>query len=281
MAKISTGGNWKKANRIEQNYYSQIHKLFKPLFNITKYLDDARDITDAIEAMMESPTYQRKSEEVARLMATMVFKDGAKNWRAAAKKSSKSSLIYTLLKKEMDGPIKNTLENLIEYNSTLIKTLPRNIADDVTKHVQKRSMEGIRASEIAKEIKKMFPERTKASAKLIARTETSKASTALTQARSEMLGHHWYVWKTSEDARVRSSHAHMDDVICNYKNPPSPETLDGKKTEGNYNAGEIYNCRCYAAPIIDYEDVKWPHKVHYNNKIETMSLSKFKEIEGK
>lgn len=284
MARIGTSpgkDKWKKANRVEQNYSSQIQKLFKPLFNVTEKMDDSERILSAIESMFNSPLYQKKSEEVAKTMATMVYKDGAKNWKQAAKKSSRAKEIYAMLRMEMNGPIRNKLDSIINYNATLIKTLPLDLSRIITKHVQERSTEGLRASEIAKEIKEMFPKRTRASATLIARTETSKASTALTQARSELLGHDWYVWRTSEDARVRSAHAHMDGVICNFKHPPSPELLDNMPSEGTYNAGEIYNCRCYAEPLIDYVQVRWPAKVNIDNRIQTMTLDNFKKVEEK
>lgn len=280
MAKIGTGG-WNSPSRIEKSYSSQIQRLFKPLFNVTKDLEKQEDIIDALNSMFNSPLFHKKAEEIAKSMATNLYTSSAKSWRQAARKSGKSKTIYEFLRNEMNGPVGVKVDELVKSNANLIRTLPLGIAQEVTEFTQRKSMEGLRASDIAKELKEMFPKRTKANANLIARTETSKASTALTQARSELLGHSFYIWRTSEDQRVRSSHAHMEGVICNYNNPPQPEVLNGMPSEGKYNAGEIYNCRCYAEPLIDYDQAKWPAKVHVNGKIERMSLAKFKELEEK
>jgi SPP1 gp7 family putative phage head morphogenesis protein len=271
---------WKKPNRIEVEYEGQIKKLFKPLFDLAKTFKSHDDIVKALNSMMQSPTFKRKADEIAKTMATMVYKDGAKDWRDAARKSSKSKLIYEEVKKEMQGPIKQTLQDLIDRNAMIIRTLPQDISQKVVEHIQSKSTQGMRPEDIAKQIKKFFPQTTRANAKLIARTETSKASTALTQARSENIGIHWYVWMTSKDSRVRNAHAHMNDVICNYQDPPQPEVLDNLPSEGAYNAGEIYNCRCYAAPLVDIDDVKWPHKVHHAGKIQSMTESQFRKIAG-
>jgi uncharacterized protein with gpF-like domain len=117
-----------------------------------------------------------------------------------------------------------------------------------------------------------------ASTALIARTEVSKTSTALTRARSEDIGIRWYVWKTSEDARVRSSHKHMDNVLISWSSPPSPEKLDGLRSVGHYHAGEIWNCRCYAEPVIEVEYLSWPHKVYCGGQIVKMSRKQFEGI---
>ena len=113
---------------------------------------------------------------------------------------------------------------------------------------------------------------------LIARTESSKASTALTEARAESLNLPWYVWRTSKDARVRSSHRHMDGVLIAWAEAPSPEALKGLKSYGTYQAGNTFNCRCYPEPLIYLDQVSWPHKVYHNGTIREMTRSAFKKI---
>ena len=121
---------------------------------------------------------------------------------------------------------------------------------------------------------------TKSKAELIARTESSKASTALMRARMAVVGFMWYVWKTSHDSRARSSHSHMDSVLVNWNDPLCAEKLIKEKNVGPYHAGDIYNCRCYPAPLVDYDEVNWPAKVYWRGKVERMSLSKFKKMQG-
>jgi len=210
----------------------------------------------------------------------MIDVDNMKNWKQAAQASGKGRIIYNQILKDLNIYSNQGMayRNIIEENATKIRTLPLNVSEYVTKQVSKMSIEGKRSSDIAKEIIKQFPSHTKANAKLIARTETSKASTALTRVRSEELGTDWYVWRTSEDQRVRSSHAHMEDVLCQFSKDPSPELLDGLPSEGYYAPGEIYNCRCYAEPLISLDMIQWPHKVLLSGKIAMMTRSKFEAM---
>jgi uncharacterized protein with gpF-like domain len=46
------------------------------------------------------------------------------------------------------------------------------------------------------------------------------------------------------DADVRESHAEVDGEVFNWNNPPT--LSDGETT----HPGEIYNCRCYAEPVL-------------------------------
>lgn len=276
---------WRPVGKIESKYSTLLKKLLSPLEReIKRNGTTPEKVIQILNNASKSKTYNKKAEDIAKTIATMIWEDGAKNWRQAAKQSSRGRELNFLLKKELEGELLERFNELVNYNATLIKTLPLNISQEVVKHINSKNIEGIRAREISKEIKSYFPERTKANANLIARTETSKTSSALTQVRSEGVGINWYVWRTSEDQRVRSSHAHMEGVIISYNDPPIPERLDpnfkGNKFPAPYHAGNIYNCRCYQSPLISKEETTWPAKVYYNGKIERMSLSKFIEIGG-
>lgn len=271
---------FKPKNRIEETYRSQMSKLFKPFLKALKGIYDPEKIKSITESTIESKTFNKKAEKVAMSMATMVYKDNVNNWRQAARKASRSKEIYALLRKEEEEVHKSTLQELFDRNAKLIKTLPLDVSESVVDHIHKRSLEGVRAEKLAEEIKDMFPKKTKAKANLIARTETSKAGAALNQVRAEKLGYNWYVWRSSKDQRVRNAHDIMDGVVCKFRDPPEPERLNRQPSEGAYNAGEIYNCRCYAEALIDLDQIDWPCKVHKNGKIETMSKNKFMKISG-
>ncbi len=287
MGKI-TADNWKMSKKIERKYYTMIQKLLEPVKKEMKNAKTIEDMKTIVKKAQNSKMFNKKADDIVETISTMIYEDGAKTWRKAASKSSRGKEISTLLRKEKsNAKFAKIYNEILSYNATLIKTLPLDVSNNVINHIETKSYSGKRAKDLSKEIKKFFPKNTKAKAELISRTETSKISSALTQARSEMLDLNWYVWRTSMDARVRDAHAHMEDVIINFKNPPVPEKLNprfkGKKYPAPYNAGNIYNCRCYAETLIDYDDVKWPHKV-YNyktGKIEMMTLSKFKELGGK
>lgn len=86
----------------------------------------------------------------------------------------------------------------------------------------------------------------------------------------------WYVWRTALDGdRVRKSHRLMEGVLVNWKDPPSPEQLACEKNVGYYHAGNIWNCRCYASPIIDVDDIPRNVKVYHNGIVEKMCKDRF------
>ncbi|QDX92059.1 phage head morphogenesis protein [Brevibacillus laterosporus] len=277
MAKTST--LWAPKRRIEQTYRKAIQAVLKSLGESLTDLEDASEIANRIKDFTYNPLFLEYAEASAMKMVTHLFSDAGRTWRQAAKTNSKGRLIFQALQKEMRGPIGAAVRLQAERNAEVIKSLPIDIAKQVNEHVLREAIKGTRSSEIALQIKEFFPEESKAKANLIARTEVSKTSTALTQARCEFVGADWYIWRTSEDSRVRGSHRLMDGVIVKWNDPPSPEKLDGEtRTFGHYHAGEIFNCRCYAEPVIDLNLISWPVKVYYGGRIQRMTRKQFEKI---
>ena len=87
---------------------------------------------------------------------------------------------------------------------------------------------------------------TKARANTIARTEVSRASTMFTQARAEAIGSDGYIWRSSEDSDVRDEHKELNGKFFKWNEPPVAD----KRTGIRAHAGCIWNCRCYAEPVI-------------------------------
>lgn len=269
---------WKPIRRIEQNYLSGINNITDMIYRAMKSKEDSQSIIEAIRDIATTSDFDEYCMKIASNMVTALYEHSASTWRRAAAKGTKGRYIYEAIRKELTGPQGEEFNRLISKNAGIIKTLPYDIAEKVTKYVSEESLKGKRASEIAKEIKDMFPDSSRAKANLIARTETSKTSSAITEGRSKRLGLNWYTWRTSKDARVRDSHAHMEGVIINYNEPPSPETLIGKKTHGYYHAGNIFNCRCYQEPVIDINNIQFPAKVYYGGRITNMNRVEFEKL---
>lgn len=264
--------------QIEMGFKKALNNLSDFLNLMIQDMDSPYTITNVLSNMFKSKEFTRYTQEASMKMVTNLNKQSYRTWRQAARKGSRGREIYEALRTEMNSPVGQHVYEQVERNAEIIKTLPLDLSKKITKYIQEETIKGRRASAIAEDIKKMFPDKAKANANLIARTEVSKTQTALTRARSQNVGVNWYVWRTSEDARVRSSHRVMEGVLVRWKIPPAPELLDGKPSEGHYHAGEIYNCRCSPRPLISLDEVQWPCKVYTNGTLRKLTKKQFEEI---
>lgn len=264
--------------RIEKRYAAAINTILKGLYRRLSGARSPFQMLEVIRGFARSPTMNKAAREAAQAMVTNLLKDGARGWRQAARRGSKGKMIHQALKGEIKG--NEAFYAIISQNAKLIQTVPETMAERLSAKMAKGQIAGKRPEELMKDIQREFPHLSAVQARRIARTETSKASTAITRVRSESAGLSWYVWCTSDDSRVRDSHAKMDGVIVSWKDPPSPEELVREPSYGHYHAGEIFNCRCYAAPLISTDDVTWPHKVYYMGRIQSLTLAQFKRITG-
>lgn len=235
-------------------------------------------------AELTARTQQRDIQDASEILAKrMIFHINVKNaktWREAASRSSKAQTLYRALQAEMNGATGARVHQLVRENANLISSLPLDAAQTLTDEIMRAQQSGARPKTVAKMAGQRFPELLRSRTHLISRTETQKASTALTRARCERLAIEWYQWETSKDGdRVRESHRNMHGVIVPWTQTPSPEALIGEKsTLGAYNAGECPNCRCLVIPILTLDDIKFPARVYWNGSITRMTKQAFKQI---
>lgn len=277
---------WKIRKRIEVDYISELEELMDSLFIGNQYQRHVRSastsMSDPLSEFLTAEQrllFEQYANEYATKMVTGIYAAQARTWRQAASEGMQSQMIRRSLLRELSGPVGREVSALIQRNAGLIKSLPSKIVSDVNAFIAARSMEGMRAQEIAETIPAEARHLSRTRIMLIARTETSKASTALNKARSEDIGISWYVWRTSKDARVRNAHQHMDRVLVSWNEAPNPERLAGeKRSSGNYHAGEIFNCRCYPEPLLDLGQIRWPAQVYYGGVIRMMTRVQFESI---
>jgi len=141
--------------------------------------------------------------------------------------------------------------------ATLIKTIPEQYLGQVARAVYDNytgapQPEGRTLLQQMQQLQKG----TKRRAELLARDQTKKLTSALTQARQESIGVTEYIWRTSKDERVvgnpsglypkggkmHGDHFHRNGKKFKWSEPPA----DGPP-------GHAINCRCYAEPIIDLD----------------------------
>lgn len=272
--------DWGENRSLENRYLNSINRLVR---GFLESLEEAKTLSD-MQQILQNMTFSKQFTDVANLIASRFITSAAiknaRDWRNAAKQASNGRAIYEGLKSVMnETSVGEVTKQKILENANLIKTLPLEVSKEVNKFIATEAFRGIRSSDMQAALQAKIRGYSQAKASLIARTETSKAMVALTEARSKSVGVNWYIWRTANDGlRVRPSHRLMKDVICNYDEPPAPEELLGEPSAGNYNAGNIYNCRCFARPLIDINSVSWPHKIYYDGKIQAMTRAQFEKI---
>lgn len=177
-------------------------------------------------------------EAVVEKIMTSVSANNKRAWEQASRTIGKE-LRSTMAESAVGAVARQLQKQQVE----LIKSLPLEAGLRAQKLSQEAMMGSRRADEVAAELART-EEVTASRATLIARTEIAKANATLTRARAQYVGATHYIWRTAEDGDVRESHAEMNGKIFRFDDPPYVEG------EGNHGPGEIYNCRCFAEPII-------------------------------
>lgn len=144
------------------------------------------------------------------------------------------------------APTGETMRALMAEQVGLIRSIPLEAAERVHRLTIEALEDSTRAAAISKEIQRSG-EVAKSRADLIARTEVSRAATSLTEARALAVGSTHYIWRTSGDSDVRAGHRAMEGKVCSWAEPPD---VDENGRIMNFHPGQIWNCRCWAEPII-------------------------------
>lgn len=133
----------------------------------------------------------------------------------------------------------DVLKSTTRSNVNLIKSIPEEYFKTLENIVFTEVTQGSTATSMISQIVKLNGS-TKNRARVIARDQTAKLNSALTQKRSENLGIEEYVWRTAGDGRVRELHRRNNGKTFRWDSPP--------KETGH--PGHDIQCRCIAQPII-------------------------------
>lgn len=271
---------WNQTRRIENEYVKSLYTLCDMFRKIAESVGEDQELyRQRMNSFQNSYQYEKFITSAVKRMVTPLSSINEQTWRKAARKSTQSKFLYGLLIDDIKQNHEAMINDQIITNASLIRTLPNDVAEKVVKNIAEEAIKGKRARPIEKIIRQDTDKHSRASARLIARTEVAKTQSAITKSRAQNLDMHWYVWRTALDGdRVRKSHRLMEGVIVNWNDPPSPEELAGEQSVGRYHAGNIWNCRCYSEVLLDVDDVKWPHKVYRNGQITKMNKTEFMNI---
>jgi SPP1 gp7 family putative phage head morphogenesis protein len=231
------------ASRMEAEYLRILRQLTRQIDSIVKgMVQKGKPITNTFELQRALRNYAKTIEPWARAVATkMVERIARKN--EAAWIQMGGDLSKSLRKELNDAPIGDALRAFLNEQVVLITSLPLDAAERVHKLTQEALISSDRAKTIADDILETGKV-SQSRATLIARTEVARTASGLTMVRAKHVGSTHYIWRTSKDGSVRESHAKMDGHIIPWDT--APMLSDGTQT----HAGMIYNCRCYAEPIL-------------------------------
>ena len=267
--------------RIEADYARRLRIVFSIIEKNIEGLAIAEAEKKIVE-IIASPQFDKLVNMAVSKMVTMVKADNEKTWRAAAAKGSYGKQFSKSLRNEMSKKgTQGAVHQILMDNAKLIKSVPQAAAKRITQKVYEEYLKGSRGIAIQRIVSKEAPLLTTKRIRLIARTEVAKANSAMTEVRSRDMGADWYIWRSSKDERVRSSHWFMEGILVPWDGSPNPETLSGEKNRfGRYHAGCCPNCRCYAEPFIDAVQLPARVKVYTRGHIETMTQRQFLKMVG-
>lgn len=230
------------AQKLEMEYMRSLRQLARQVDNIVKGMAREGKLRDAMAVQQALRKYAEAIEPWAQSVAEKMLVKIAKKDEAAWVQMGRD--IGRELRKELnDAPTGDFLRQMLSEQVHLITSLPLEAAKRVHELTIEAQMDSSRADEIAKKILETG-DVTKSRAQLIARTEVARTASGLTMARAKHVGSTHYIWRTSRDGTVRESHRHMEGKVIPWDTPPKLE--DGTQT----HAGMIYNCRCWAEPLL-------------------------------
>lgn len=247
--------DWTKAHNVANSYSLGLRKFAEQITIIIEHFANVDGIVPP-ESMPKLNDALRRytvgiepwAKRTAARMLEAVNRQNLTAWRQHA-----AHLSFELRRALAEAPIGDAVDGLLAQQVSLITSLPMEAAQ----RVHEASLEALtigsrypdQTAEIEEALEAAHPDATKqwlrTRANLIARTETARAQSVLTQVRAEFVGSTHYVWKTSSDWKVRPSHKKLSDTVQAWSAPPLCDPPDHYA-----HPGSIWNCRCVALPII-------------------------------
>lgn len=255
--------------KINQIYTKIYNKVFNGK-NINNLSNGSRtDIETDLIRLSSSEKYREFAKKFAKELAKQGLASQRGVWRKyyqAARAAHVISLppTYTQYEYEvMSKAVKNNFDMITSIPTKMLEILNHKYTSTLIEEVVKGNLP--RGS-----FRNMLAKHGHKQANVIARTETAKLQTIITETRATNLGSVAYEWLASNDKRTRQSHKEMNGVIVFWNHmKPLRDNMRG-------HAGEFPNCRCAPLPIFDESDLTKSNYKVYNyktDKIESIKKS--------
>ncbi len=232
-----------RARKVEARYAAQLRKIARHVGDIVKAFspDDPLLSSKVGEALRRyGDIIGGWAEATAKRMVEDVASRDKAAWMEVSRRMGRG------LRQEIEtAPTGRVMRERLDEQVSLIKSIPLDAAQRVRDLANEAIVQGRRSNYIAEEIMKSG-DVAKSRANMIARTEVSRTSTELTRARAEHVGSTHFMWVTAGDSDVRHDHKILDGKVFAWDDPPIADLRSGTKAL----PGCIWNCRCFASPII-------------------------------
>lgn len=213
------------------NTIRRLQMLFE---SIQKELDSAFGMYDL----------KRNIEKIAGLDHKLSIRE----WKKAVNKTFGIDILEDYYSGDFYGEM---IEQWVSQNVDLIKTQPKESLGRMKELIYKDYMSGKSTSNIVKELQAQYG-MDKRHAQLIARDQTAKLNSEITQSQQRDAGVSKYEWSGTLDRRERDSHRALEGKVFSWDNPP--ETEGGRRC----HPGEDYQCRCCALPVFELDNLDLP-----------------------
>lgn len=256
--------NWVQTRERERRYARQLNALARDIHRILVWHDATKTDADgnpaglkdhdtqlaaaeAISSYGASPVIDRWARAAAGRMIDQANAADVKGWEHHARRMSDG-----MRRGVLTAPLGDAYRDLMEQQVSLIKSIPEQAAQRVHDlALEARAETGRGYAYIASELLRTT-DLNQARANLIARTETARAASVLTQVRAVFVGGTSYIWRSVGDARVRNvdgdpvgSHRLLNGTVQLWAKPPV-----AMKNGTTGHPGTVPNCRCWSDPII-------------------------------
>lgn len=160
----------------------------------------------------------------------------------------------TLKTDVVSGAVEDVTKAAVKQNVALIKSIPAKYFEQIEGAVMRSIQTGKGMQDLQPEIQKIGGV-TKDRAALIARDQTSKATTAINKARMKGLGIRKFEWlhsageKHPRELHITMAPAGLNGGIFEIDNPPIIDERTGERGL----PGQLINCKCRMVPVISFE----------------------------
>jgi SPP1 gp7 family putative phage head morphogenesis protein len=234
--------HWARIKRSEQFYSRSLRSIAKQVGQfITELYESGRE--DAIEYTLKN--YADILEPWAQAVSERMLADIAQKDEQAWLRHSKRMAV-AMQKELRTAPMGKIVTELRDRQVELITSIPLEAAQRAQNLAfEAATQTSARAKEVAKLIQ-ATEKVTENRAILIARTEIARSHAIIQEGRATWIGSESYIWRTLRDPQVRSDHKELEGQVFYWDQPPIADKRAGVRA----NPGCIYNCRCFAEPVL-------------------------------